>query len=139
VPTSASDAAGDLGAAIGAELGMEHPEATQRFLESDPELFRRYVDFRGWVLADGHIEKKTKLLMVVAVMCALKHPDAINRYASGAVVAGASREEVQEACRVGVLFSGGPGLIAIADGLYGDSYPRTNFGTEHGSDPDPAG
>jgi alkylhydroperoxidase/carboxymuconolactone decarboxylase family protein YurZ len=109
----------DLGASIAKELGIDHPISTQEYLEMDPELFRRYVEYRGWILEDRALTKRTKILMVVAVMAALKHEEALRRYISAAKVSGASREEILDACRVGILFAGGPGLIAVGEALHG--------------------
>lgn len=100
---------------INAEIGKALPDAVSEYTRIDPELFRAYRDFRSVILDRGVVPRKDKLLMAIAILTATKQGDAMWMYASIAREEGATPEEIREALRVGVLFSGGPGIAAAAE------------------------
>ncbi|MYW96106.1 carboxymuconolactone decarboxylase family protein [Amycolatopsis rubida] len=95
---------------IGSSLPASHIEYAQR----DEELFTAYLAWRSSVLDGGVIPRYQKLLMVVALCTAQKNIDPLRLYAETARSQGASAQELKEALRVGVLFSGGAGIDAAS-------------------------
>ncbi len=115
----ASESAGDSGMSsiekeIVDEIGSPLPDEISLYTELDPEMFRAYRDFRTVLLDQGVIPRKDKLLMVLALLTALHQGDAMHMYAEIARNEGATGEEVRDAMRVGILFSGGPGIVAAS-------------------------
>ena len=100
---------------LNSELGDALPEHVRRYAQIDPKLFRWYRDFRSNILATGAITSKDKMLMVLALLTAMKQGGAMEMYCTIALEEGATTEEILEAARVGVLFSGGPGIAAAAE------------------------
>ena len=96
------------------EIGTELPDEISQYAALDPEMFRAYRDFRFELLDQGVIARKDKLLMVLAVLTVLHQGDAMRMYAGIARKEGATPEEVLDALRVGILFSGGPGIVAAS-------------------------
>ncbi len=86
-------------------------------------MFRAYRDFRYALLDQGTIPRKDKLLMVLAILTTHHQGDAMHMYAGIARDEGATSEEILDALRVGILFSGGPGIVAA-------SGTATEFGTD---------
>lgn len=99
---------------IVAEIGEPLPDAVAEYTSIDPDLFTAYRQFRSALLDVGDIPRKTKLLMAISILTATKQGDAMGMYASIARNEGATATEIREALRVGVLFSGGPGIAAAA-------------------------
>lgn len=100
--------------AMQAEVGAALPPSHAAYALQDPDLFRSYLAWRDTCLSDGALTRTQKLLMVIALLTAQKNADAMRVYASIALSQGASREELKEALRVGILFSGGAGIDAAA-------------------------
>ena len=96
------------------EIGSALPDDISIYTELDPEMFRAYRDFRTVLLDQGVIPRKDKLLMVLALLTALHEGEAMHMYAEIARNEGATGEEVRDAMRVGILFSGGPGIVAAS-------------------------
>jgi alkylhydroperoxidase/carboxymuconolactone decarboxylase family protein YurZ len=96
------------------EMGTELPDTISQYTALDPEMFRAYRDFRYALLDQGVIPRKDKLLMVLAILTTHHQGDAMDMYAGIARNEGATAEEVLDALRVGILFSGGPGIVAAS-------------------------
>jgi len=96
------------------EIGSPLPDAISQYTKLDPEMFRAYRDFRAVLLDQGVIPRKDKLLMVLALLTALHQGEAMYMYAEIARNEGATGAEVRDAMRVGILFSGGPGIVAAS-------------------------
>ena len=96
------------------EIGSPLPDAISEYTELDPEMFRAYREFRTVLLDQGVIPRKDKLLMALALLTVLHQGDAMHMYAEIARNEGATAEEVRDAMRVGILFSGGPGIVAAS-------------------------
>lgn len=90
------------------------PDVISQYTALDPEMFRAYRDFRYALLDQGVIPRKDKLLMVLAILTTHHQGDAMHMYAGIARKEGATAEEVLDALRVGILFSGGPGIVAAS-------------------------
>jgi alkylhydroperoxidase/carboxymuconolactone decarboxylase family protein YurZ len=87
-------------------------EGIFRYAELDPALFGPFQDLRQAVMADGALSRKTKYLMATAVATTMRSEGALLTYARLAKAGGATKDEILEALRVGVLFSGGAGICA---------------------------
>lgn len=96
------------------EVGSSLPQSHLDYARADEELFAAYHEWRGAILDTGVIPRRYKLLMVVALMTAQKSTEPLKLYASIARSQGASAQELKEALRVGVLFSGGAGIDAAS-------------------------
>ncbi|MFV0457389.1 MAG: carboxymuconolactone decarboxylase family protein [Actinomycetales bacterium] len=96
------------------EVGSALPQSHVDYARVDEELFAAYHEWRGTILDTGVIPRHYKLLMVVALMTAQKSTDPLRLYASIARSQGATAQELKEALRVGVLFSGGAGIDAAS-------------------------
>lgn len=114
-PAAGSVGGSELEREIVGEIGEALPGAVSRYTELDPDLFRAYRAFRSAILDTGQLPRHIKLLMAISILTATKQGDAMDMYASIARKEGASAEELREALRVGVLFSGGPGIAAAAE------------------------
>jgi len=101
-------------AAMKSEVGASLPESHLQYAQVDEELFTSYLAWRGSILDTGVIPRQQKLLMVVAMMTAQKEIGPLRVYASIAKAQGATVQELKEALRVGVLFSGGAGIDAAS-------------------------
>ena len=101
-------------AAMNAEVGAALPQSHTDYAERDPELLTSYLAWRDTCLKSGAIPRTHKLLMVVALLTAQKSVGPLRVYASIARSQGATAQELKEALRVGVLFSGGAGIDAAA-------------------------
>jgi len=96
------------------EIGSPLPDAISQYTKLDPEMFKAYRDFRAVLLDQGVIPRKDKLLMVLAVLTTLHQGEAMYMYAEIARNEGATGAEIRDAMRVGILFSGGPGIVAAS-------------------------
>ena len=74
-----------------------------------------YLSQREYVLKDGAIPAKYKILMTMIVDALLSHPDGVATIANRARTAGASEAEIQEAVEVAYLFGGTPALVTAAN------------------------
>ncbi len=96
------------------EIGSPLPDTISQYTKLDPEMFRAYRDFRAVLLDQGVISRKDKLLMVLALLTTLHQGEAMHMYAEIARNEGATGAEIRDAMRVGILFSGGPGIVAAS-------------------------
>lgn len=101
--------------AMQAELGSSMPDSLAEYARHDEELFTAYLSWRSTVLDRGVIPRTQKLLMVVALLTAQKDVEALKLYAAIARSQGATAQELKEALRVGILFSGGAGVEAASN------------------------
>jgi alkylhydroperoxidase/carboxymuconolactone decarboxylase family protein YurZ len=85
----------------------------------DPD-FAQYLEAdRDFVMQDGAIPAKYKILMTMVVDALLAHDKGVETIANRARAAGASEEEINEAVRVAYLFGGTPALVSALN-----AYPR---------------
>jgi alkylhydroperoxidase/carboxymuconolactone decarboxylase family protein YurZ len=104
----------DLEVEIEDEIGYVLPDNVAAYTEIDPDMFRAYRQFRSALIDEGVLPRKDKLLMAIAILTATKQGDAMDMYTSIARREGATPAELRDALRVGILFSGGPGIAAAA-------------------------
>lgn len=81
----------------------------------DPKFVESYLSQREYVLKDGAIPAKYKILMTMIVDALLSHPDGVANIANRARAAGASEAEIQEAVEVAYLFGGTPALVTAVN------------------------
>jgi alkylhydroperoxidase/carboxymuconolactone decarboxylase family protein YurZ len=96
--------------AMKAELGEHVPDAHARYAIVDEELYVAYLAWRSSILDEGVIPRKDKLLMAVALLTAQRDVMPVKLYSEIARSQGATAQELKEALRVGILFSGGAGV-----------------------------
>jgi alkylhydroperoxidase/carboxymuconolactone decarboxylase family protein YurZ len=87
----------------------------QELQQRDPKFVESYMSQREYVLKDGAIPAKYKILMTMIVDALLSHPDGVANIASRARSAGASEAEIQEAVEVAYLFGGTPALVTAVN------------------------
>lgn len=76
-----------------------------------PELMKTFSGFMGAVEKEGALPHKTKELISIALSVACKCRWCIAHHVKGAIDAGATKEEIMEACFVAALMGGGPALM----------------------------
>ncbi len=82
----------------------EHP--LKVFENVDPELLKRVKDTNSFVLDDGALPKKFKLLIAMTLDAAHGASAGVKSLTQQALQAGATKEEVMEALRVAYYISG---------------------------------
>ncbi|RNM12168.1 carboxymuconolactone decarboxylase family protein [Nocardioides pocheonensis] len=100
--------------AMQAEMGEHVVEAHAQYATVDEELYDAYLAWRSAMLDSGTIPRKDKLLMVIALLTAQRDIMPLKLYAQIARSQGATAQELKEALRVGILFSGGAGVDAAS-------------------------
>jgi len=113
-PVEVSADGDDLESEISREIGYQLPHAVAEYTKVDPAMFSAYREFRSELLDTGTLPRRLKLLMAISILTATKQGEAMDMYASIARQEGATPAEIREALRVGILFSGGPGIAAAA-------------------------
>lgn len=83
--------------------------------QRDPKFVESYLSQREYVLKDGAIPARYKILMTMIVDALLSHPDGVATIANRARAAGASEAEIQEAVEVAYLFGGTPALVTAVN------------------------
>ena len=83
--------------------------------QHDPKFVDSYLSQREYILKDGAIPAKYKILMTMIVDALLSHPDGVATIANRARAAGASEAEIQEAVEVAYLFGGTPALVTAVN------------------------
>jgi len=91
------------------------PPWIQELQQRDPKFVESYMSQREYVLKDGAIPAKYKILMTMIVDALLSHPDGVANIANRARAAGASEAEIQEAVEVAYLFGGTPALVTAVN------------------------
>jgi alkylhydroperoxidase/carboxymuconolactone decarboxylase family protein YurZ len=91
------------------------PPWIQELQQRDPKFVESYMSQREYVLKDGAIPAKYKILMTMIVDALLSHPDGVANIAGRARSAGASEAEIQEAVEVAYLFGGTPALVTAVN------------------------
>lgn len=85
-------------------------KAVDRLQVEMPEVMDAYINLHGEVVKDGAVSVKHKRLMLVAIAVNIRCELCLRTHIHGAIVAGATRDEIREAAEVGMLMSGGPGV-----------------------------
>lgn len=91
------------------------PEWIKNLQQRDPQFAEMYLAQRDYVLKDGAIPAKYKLLMTMIVDALMTHPDGVAAIANRARAAGATEAEIKEAVEVAYLFGGTPALVTAVN------------------------
>ena len=76
-----------------------------------PALMKAFSGFMGAVEKEGTLSHKTKELISIALSVATRCKWCIAFHVKNALDAGATKEEIMEACFVAALMAGGPALM----------------------------
>ena len=79
--------------------------------QTDPEFLKLYAAERDFIMQDGALPAKFKVLISMVIDALLAHEDGVKVIADRARSLGASEEEIREALRVGYLYGGTPALV----------------------------
>ena len=91
------------------------PAWIQALQQRDPKFTDMYMAQREYVLKDGAIPAKYKILMTMIVDALLSHPDGVANIANRARAAGATEAEINETVEVAYLFGGTPALVTAVN------------------------
>jgi alkylhydroperoxidase/carboxymuconolactone decarboxylase family protein YurZ len=93
----------------------EHPA---RILEKlDPEFIKLVENMSEFILNDGALPKKLKLLIAMALDASHRALGGVKALAREAMEAGATKDEIMEALRVAYLVSGVGSIYGVAQAL----------------------
>lgn len=94
------------------------PENPLKIYEKlDPKLLKLVNDTRDLALTDGALSRKTKLLIAMVLDAVHGASDGVQSLAQQAIKAGATKEEIAEALRVGQFICGAGCVYTAARGL----------------------
>lgn len=93
----------------------EHP--LKIYEELDPKLLNLVNDTQKLALSDGALPRKTKLLIAMVLDAVQGTTDGVKTLGAEALKAGATREEIGEALRVGQYICGVGCIYTAARGL----------------------
>jgi alkylhydroperoxidase/carboxymuconolactone decarboxylase family protein YurZ len=93
----------------------EHPA---RILEKlDPEFIKLVENISEFILTDGALSKKLKLLIAMALDASHRAVDGVKALVREAMEAGATKDEIMETLRVAQLVSGVGSIYGVAQAL----------------------
>jgi len=93
----------------------EHPA---RIIEKfDPEFIKLVENISEFILSEGALSKKIKLLIAMALDASHRAVGGVKALAREAMEAGATKEEIMEALRVAQLVSGVGSIYSVAQAL----------------------
>ena len=79
--------------------------------ENYPDLMNAFSSFMGAVEKPGALDRKTKEIIALSLSIQAQCRWCIAFHVKGALTAGATKEEIMEACFVAALMGGGPALM----------------------------
>ncbi len=85
----------------------------ERAMKENPEEAGAFMVFVGKAEKKGALDVKTKELISIALSIAEHCEWCIAFHVKNAITAGATKEEIMEACYVAVLMGGGPSLMYL--------------------------
>jgi AhpD family alkylhydroperoxidase len=85
----------------------------QRAMKENPEQAKAFMNFVEKAESKGALNVKTKELISIALSIAEHCEWCIAFHVRNAIEAGATREEIMDACFVAVLMGGGPSLMYV--------------------------
>ena len=93
-------------------MTLPNPGTWQAKLEQNsPEFYKEILDVRNYVLTDGALSLKVKVLMTMLCDALLAHDDGVKNIADRARAVGATEEEIAETVAVAFLMGGTPALV----------------------------
>ena len=97
------------------------PAWIQALQQRDPKFTDMYMAQREYVLKDGAIPAKYKILMTMVVDAITAHADGVANIANRARAAGATEAEIEETVAVAYLFGGTPALVTAVNAFRGSA------------------
>ncbi|OIO97877.1 MAG: hypothetical protein AUK03_01890 [Anaerolineae bacterium CG2_30_64_16] len=91
---------------------MERPWFYDIVEKNDPEFLAYLAADRDFIMQDGAIPAKYKMLMTMIMDALLAHESGVRVIADRARALGATEDEIKEAVRVAYLYGGSPALVA---------------------------
>ena len=80
--------------------------------KNDPDFVKYLEADLGFVMRDGAIPAKYKILMTMVIDALLAHDAGVATIAKRARASGASEDEIKEAVRIAYLYGGTPALVS---------------------------
>ncbi len=90
---------------------QQQPAYATALQAHDPSMLDTMTGVRDFVLADGALPSRIKVLMMMLSDCLLSHPVGVTNLANRARSLGATEPEIAETVRVAFLMGGMPGLV----------------------------
>jgi len=90
-------------------------KAMKSLSKNNPEVMRSFREFMNSVEKEGYLDAKTKELIALGTSITARCKYCIALHVSGALKAGASKEEILETATVAILMGGGPALTHVAE------------------------
>ena len=93
------------------DLINELKHSTGEVAKDFPDFFQQFSGMAGQALKDGALSGKQKELIAVALSVSNQCTWCIATHVKNAMDAGATRQEIREACLVAILMGGGPAVV----------------------------
>ncbi len=90
---------------------MAKPFWAEAIEKNDPQLLQHMNHAKEFVMTDGALSAKVKILMGLFGDAMLNHSGGVKSLAAQARQKGATEEEINETVRMAFLWSGLPGLV----------------------------
>jgi AhpD family alkylhydroperoxidase len=107
--TDASPAHTHTSYGIGVSADLRRPSSELR--RQIPTVYEGFKHLHDEAMADGALPRRTKELIALAIGVAQECDGCIASHARGAVLHGASEEDVAETLGVAIMMMGGPGTV----------------------------
>ena len=88
--------------------------------KNDPDFVKYLEADLGFIMRDGAIPAKYKILMTMVIDALLAHDAGVASIANRARANGASEDEIKEAVRVAYLYGGTPALVSALNAFKKD-------------------
>lgn len=88
--------------------------------KNDPDFVKYLEADLGFIMRDGAIPAKYKILMTMVIDALLAHDAGVASIAKRARANGASEDEIKEAVRVAYLYGGTPALVSALNAFKKD-------------------
>ncbi len=94
-----------------AQINKDQRAMGRAYREASPDTMNAFLGLHKAALTEGALSVKQKELIATAIAIAARCDGCIGSHVSGALRAGATRQELVETIDVAVLMGGGPALI----------------------------
>jgi alkylhydroperoxidase/carboxymuconolactone decarboxylase family protein YurZ len=88
--------------------------------KNDPDFVKYLEADLGFIMRDGAIPAKYKILMTMVIDALLAHDAGVATIAKRARDTGASEDEIKEAVRIAYLYGGTPALVSALNAFKKD-------------------
>ena len=87
------------------------PVFFKELMKTQPDMHGAILAFDQHIWDDGHLSRKTKKILAIAIAAALRDQHAVKAQLAGAKRLGVTPAEIEEALRVTFLLSGMPAYV----------------------------